>query len=146
MVRFITLISCSFFLYSCQPKGAIDVESVKAQIVKTEKEFCQLAQDEGLEKAFITYADDGAVIMRNNQVIKGKENIAAYYAKSDTQMNSSLTWAPNFVAVAEAGDLAYTYGEYIFTKTDSTGSIESKGTFHTVWKRQGDGTWKFVWD
>ncbi|MFT7333539.1 MAG: ketosteroid isomerase-like protein, partial [Sphingobacteriales bacterium] len=131
---------------SCQPKGAIDVESVKAQIVKTEKEFCQLAQDEGLEKAFITYADDGAVIMRNNQVIKGKENIAAYYAKSDTQMNSSLTWAPNFVAVAEAGDLAYTYGEYIFTKTDSTGSIESKGTFHTVWKRQGDGTWKFVWD
>jgi ketosteroid isomerase-like protein len=23
---------------------------------------------------------------------------------------------------------------------------EYQGVFHTVWKRQPDGTWKYVWD
>ena len=44
-------------------------------------------------------------------------------------------------------DLGYTYGHYTFSYIDSGGNkIENKGVFHTVWKRQSDGTWRFVWD
>lgn len=36
---------------------------------------------------------------------------------------------------------------YTYSVTDSTGETKSSsGIFHTVWKRQADGTWKFVWD
>ena len=43
--------------------------------------------------------------------------------------------------------MAYTYGEYEFTSLDTLGKSKvSKGIFHTVWKRQGDGTWKYVYD
>ena len=58
-----------------------------------------------------------------------------------------LVWKPDYVDVSESGDLAYTYGKYTFTSRDSTGrKVVSKGIFHTVWKRQEDGSWKFVWD
>ena len=49
--------------------------------------------------------------------------------------------------VSESGDLAYTYGKYTFSAFDSNAKkIEAKGIFHTVWKRQEDGSWKFVYD
>lgn len=59
----------------------------------------------------------------------------------------SLQWDADFVDVSKSGELAYTYGKYTFTAIDSTGkTIDDKGIFHTVWKKQKDGKWKFVWD
>jgi ketosteroid isomerase-like protein len=43
--------------------------------------------------------------------------------------------------------MAYTYGKYLWKVKDTTGKIqEFKGVFHTVWKRQSDGSWKYGWD
>jgi ketosteroid isomerase-like protein len=56
-----------------------------------------------------------------------------------------LTWSPDFIDVSASGDMAYTYGKYNYTTTDSLGNVsEIEGIFHTVWKRQADGNWKFV--
>ncbi len=69
------------------------------------------------------------------------------WIKNDVRPNETLTWKPTFVDVSRSGDLAYTYGGAVFTSIDSTGNkIERIGEFHTIWKRQKDGTWKFVWD
>ena len=36
---------------------------------------------------------------------------------------------------------------YVFSFIDSTGTtVADAGIFHTVWKIQPDGTWRFVWD
>jgi len=62
-------------------------------------------------------------------------------------MDQQLEWAPDFVDVSSSGDLAYTYGKFTFSFKDSLGNkVENKGIFHTVWKRQSNGEWKFVWD
>jgi len=43
--------------------------------------------------------------------------------------------------------LAYTYGKYTWQIKDTQGKITKyQGIFHTVWKKQSDGTWKYVWD
>lgn len=76
----------------------------------------------------------------------GKDSILKYY-KSRNAGEAQLQWSPNFIDVAESGDLGYTYGTYTFTYRDTSGVIrESRGIFHTVWKRQPDGSWRFVWD
>ena len=37
----------------------------------------------------------------------------------------------------------HSYGKYIWTSKDASGKEEiSKGIFHTVWKKQKDGSWK----
>ncbi|MEP0987844.1 DUF4440 domain-containing protein [Ekhidna sp.] len=132
---------------SCQPTTtAEDTEEWKAEIMAVEKAFNDMAQEEGLAKAFEFYAAENGAIRRGKKVIKGKKEIGTWY-ENDSQPNETLTWEPTFVDVSSSGDMAYTYGDYVFTYFDTEGlKKENKGIFHTVWKRQADGSWRFVWD
>lgn len=123
-----------------------DVEKWKTEIMNVEKAFNDMAQKEGLIKAFEFYAAEDGVIRRGKNVIKGKKDIADWYEK-DVRPNETLTWTPTYIEVSSAGDMAFTYGDYTFTSLDSLGAKKvNKGIFHTVWRRQADGTWRFVWD
>jgi len=122
------------------------LEKYKQEIRETELAFTKLAKEQGLKVAFTTYAADDAVLNRGDKLIKGKKAIEEYYAKQKLD-NVTLEWEPEFIKVAASGDLGYTYGPYMFTSVDSSGKeTKSEGIFHTVWKRQGDGEWRFVWD
>jgi len=118
----------------------------KQEILQTEKAFQQMAREKGLREAFVFYADENAAIIRGEHIIKGKKAIQSWYDKrSGSKME--LNWTPDFVDVSGSCDLGYTYGRYVFVVTDSAGARkEGKGIFHTVWKKQPDGTWKYVWD
>ena len=136
-----------FFVNSCfSPSNNDDIEKWKSEIREVEKKFNDLAQKEGIVKAFSIYAAEDAVIKRNGQLVIGNEAIRQWYEKAD-KPNQTLTWEPDYVDVSSSGDLAYTYGTFVFSSIDSTGiTNENTGKFHTVWKRQVDGGWKFVWD
>ncbi|GET21972.1 YybH family protein [Prolixibacter denitrificans] len=145
---FALLLMPIFLLTSCQPEEEKQVEQWKTEIKQTEQSFAEMVQRQGISKAFLTYADDDAVILRNSQLIKGKQAIQDFYSQQPTPSKKvSLTWKPDFVEVSSSGDLGYTYGSYQYTVTDSLGNAKtSEGIFHTVWKRQSDGSWRFVWD
>ncbi|MBT8384500.1 MAG: nuclear transport factor 2 family protein [Bacteroidia bacterium] len=136
-----------FLSLACSPKSNEDaIEKWKEEITKTELSFAKLAQKEGVEKAFLTFAAPDAVLSRNNTILKGKEEIRQYFQKQTLQ-DVILQWSPDFVDVSASGDLGYTYGKFTFSAKDTIGNLlETEGIFHTVWKRQDDGTWKFVWD
>lgn len=136
-------------LHSCNTNvKKKSMEKWKKEIVDTEQEFAEMAMKEGIPKAFLTYAANDAVLLRNNTLIIGIDSLRESYKDKESELsNVSLTWKPDFVDVALSGDLGYTYGKYVYTTTDSIGSKnEVEGIFHTVWKRQPDGKWKFVWD
>ena len=139
----------SVLFYSCNTNMKQDsIEKWKNEIVDTEQEFAEMALNEGIPKAFLTYAAEDAVLMRNNSLIIGIEALKENYKNKNLDSGTvSLTWKPDFVDVASSGDLGYTYGKYVYTTTDSIGNTNTvEGIFHTVWKRQADGKWKFVWD
>lgn len=117
------------------------------EITKAEKDFEAMAAEKGIAEAFWFYADSNAVIKRgNDSLIIGKEGIRNYYA-SPYFKTASVKWSPDFIDISGDGTLGYTYGKYTWQSKDSTGKItESKGIFHTVWKKQSDGSWKYVWD
>jgi ketosteroid isomerase-like protein len=127
------------------PSKPVSNENLKAELFAVEKEFCVMAQSDGVEKAFLYFSADSAVILNRDKLLKGKESIRKQY--QTFPKNAKLEWAPDFADVSISGDLGYTYGKYTFTSTDSLGhTTQSSGIFHTVWKRQPDGKWKFVWD
>jgi ketosteroid isomerase-like protein len=118
----------------------------KEEIRQAEKSFCKLAKDEGISTAFLEYAAEDAVIMRKNVIVAGRDQINSYLNQGEPNPSQSLIWKPDFIDVSSSGDLGYTYGEFVFTSKDSLGNeIKNEGVFHTVWKRQLDGSWKFVW-
>lgn len=121
-------------------------EELKAEVFDTEKAFEKLCADSGIAVGFMRFADEKAIILRgNDSIIKGKEAIGNFYKKTDSK--TSVSWTPDFIDVSKDGSLAYTYGGYILKIQQDDGTIkEFKGVFHTVWKRQKDGSWKYVWD
>lgn len=143
LLKLIILIA---FMNSCQTSSApASQEKLRAELLAVEKEFCAMAQSEGVQKAFVYFCDDAVVIIRRGQLLKGKEAVRKEYASYPT--NSKIEWAPDFADVSSSGDLGYTYGKYTHTLTDSLGhTTQTGGIFHTVWKRQPDGKWRFVWD
>ncbi|MFZ2341137.1 MAG: hypothetical protein WAW07_15625 [Bacteroidales bacterium] len=116
----------------------------REDIVSTGREFAIMAGEAGVAEAFYHYAADSAVILRGGKLIRGREAIRDYYIQNQ-KPGTKLLWTPDYTDVS--GDLGYTYGKYTRQVPDSTGNIiESYGMFHTVWKRQPDGSWRFVWD
>lgn len=117
----------------------------EAEIRKAEKDFNDLAQSKSISEAFYAFANENAVIKRENDtLIKGRENIKKYYQKLD---KAKVSWAPDFISVSRDGTMAWTHGRYVWTTTDANGKRQTfKGVFHTVWQRQKDGSWKYVWD
>jgi ketosteroid isomerase-like protein len=134
-----------WMVFSCTP--TMDKEDVKKEIFRTEKAFEQMTRDKSIAEAFYYYADPDAVINRgNDSLITGNENIRHYY-ETRKAVKAIVRWTPGFIDVSDCGTLGYTYGKYEWKVIKDNGdTIVSKGVFHTVWKRQKDGTWKYVWD
>jgi len=121
--------------------------NAKEEITKAEHDFQQMAAEKGIGYAFEFFADSNAVIRRlGDSLIRGKAAIGSFYS-APVFKKASLSWSPEAVVASESGDLGYTYGHYTWLAKDSTGKLNaSHGLFHTVWKKQKDGSWKFVWD
>lgn len=145
-MKTVLIVFLMFFIFvSCNQQRNKD--QLKKEIFNTEKSFEKMCAEKGIAEGFYFFADDSAVIKRQNDtLIIGKDNIKNYYA-NDFYKKASVLWTPDFIDVSDDGSMAYTYGKYIWAVNDDNGSVtEFKGVFHTVWKRQKDNSWKYVWD
>ncbi len=133
-------------LYSCSTGcRKMTNTNVQHEILEAERNFAMMVRTDGIAKAFYVFAADNAVIRRDS-LYQGKEAIRAYYERQ-ADKDVKLEWVPDFVDVSSSGDLGYTYGKFVYSATDLAGkSVHISGIFHTVWKKQADRTWKFVWD
>jgi ketosteroid isomerase-like protein len=140
-----TLWTVIFLLISCG--RPLSKDEIKKEIYQTEKAFEKMTSEKSIAEAFYFFADENAVINRgNDSLIFGKEHIRHYYETRKIQ-NATVNWTPDFVEVSEDGTLGYTYGKYIWKLVKSEGdTVKLTGIFHTVWKKQKDGIWKYVWD
>jgi len=141
----IVLILLLMLTVSCH--SSMNREEAKNEIFLTEKAFEKMTAEQSIAEAFYTFADENAVIKRgNDSLIHGRDGIRNYYATRNLQ-NASVRWTPDFVAVSNDGTMGYTYGKFIWKVVREKGdTLVSRGVFHTVWKRQKDGSWKYVWD
>lgn len=135
----------ALLLTACIQK--IDIAEEKASILQTERAFEKMAVDSGIAYAFNAFAADSAVILRgNDSVIHTKKGIYNFYTQNGSD-SASVNWTADFVDVSDDGTLGYTYGKYLLKVRQAYNTTkEYKGTFHTVWKKQTDGSWKYVWD
>jgi ketosteroid isomerase-like protein len=145
MKAFLSVIILTITMASCQ--NTADRASLEKEIFRTEKAFEKMASEKGIAEAFYYYAAEDAVIKRENDtLIFGKKNIKTYYEKINDE-KTTVSWTPDYINMSADGTMAYTYGKYLWKIKDEQGEIaEYKGVFHTVWKKQADKSWKYVWD
>jgi ketosteroid isomerase-like protein len=110
----------------------------------TDSAFSDLADRSGVAEAFAEYvAQDGAVFA-GPELVVGPKAVRELF---DAQAGSSLTWTPLFAGGALSEDLGFTVGNYVSTGRGPSGAaVQRFGKYITVWKRQRDGSWKFMID
>ena len=123
----------------------MDLEYEKNKLAHTDREFSWYAKKNGTGKAFEHYAADSAIIYRDfSNPVQGKQNIASLFTLS---ANNSLEWEPFFADISNSRDFGYTLGKYTATTKGIDGVQKTtRGFYVTIWKRQSNGSWKYVFD
>jgi ketosteroid isomerase-like protein len=112
-----------------------------APVVGAEHDFAQYSIDHGMKEAFLRFAAPDGVIFRREAV-----NAIEAWAQVNPAPTALLTWWPVYADVSRAGDLGWTTGPYELREKPSDEKPAGTGHFFTVWRRQPDGSFKFVLD
>jgi|CXWL01.1.fsa_nt_gi ketosteroid isomerase-like protein len=131
-----TLIISALFLAGCAsaPEPA---PADPATVVAAERAFAARAAEAGWIPAFREFtAPDGQL---GN--LAGYTDAPQQIAESPDDGNRNLAWWPAFAGIARSGDMGFTTGPVSFDAAHTP-----RGQYFTVWRRQGDGSWKWIYD
>ena len=98
--------------------------------------------------AFIAFADQSVIMISDGgRTVVGIDSLTSVMGTDNPPGSPTLKWEPLKAEVAVSGDLGYTFGRYQRISIDSLNNESSRyGTYVSVWKKQEDGSWKFVID
>jgi ketosteroid isomerase-like protein len=124
--------------------AAAQTESPRRQnrraLVQMEHDFAKAAATKGTRDAFLEFiADDGILFQ------PGPVNGKKFWTERQPR-KGLLSWEPAFADVSRAGDLGYTTGPWEFRPNGLDDQPVAFGQYFTIWKKQSDGSWKFVLD
>ena len=145
MKKWMVVIACLCVCASCLPGR--DVDSVKEELLEADRAFAKMAYEEGRDTAFIEYmAEDVTIMPRKGALIRGKDEYRKLQA-AVTAGEPVVRWKPFFADASQSGDLGYTMGTFQYFESREDGAkVLSEGSYITIWKKQSDGSWKFVFD
>lgn len=126
-------------LFSCTERKPV---SNPKELIEADLVFSDYSVKYGIQKAFIEFAHDSVVLLKDNHLpIVGKNSLVeSYKGRSDSGL--ALTWKPEAATISNSGDLGFTYGIWTLVAKGDT----SRGTYLTVWKKNSTGQWKYAAD
>ncbi len=131
--------ACNFFEKKKTTAGIDE----KIKMLDADRAFSKLSLEKGMKNAFLEYIDSNGVLLRPGQYpLVGANAIDFLSQLSDSSY--TLQWEPKGGAIAQSGELGYTYGLYVLKPGGKDTTFY--GTYVSIWKKQTDGSWKFVLD
>jgi ketosteroid isomerase-like protein len=114
--------------------GSAQAAANPKDLAKAERAFAADGRAMGVKQSFLKHMADDAIVFAPDPV-----NAKQHYGAQSGQNEPKLVWWPTVAAISRSDDLGFTFGPY---------EIDGKrgGHFFTVWKRQADGSWKWVYD
>lgn len=107
--------------------------------------FSKSAEERNMA-AFRSFIDADARFV-SNSTLRGVEAIAEAWSVFFTDDGPRIKWRPRIIEVLDDGELALSRGPYRVISTDAEGNtVESWGTFNSVWRLHDDGQWRVVFD
>lgn len=109
------------------------------QVRAVEQAFAQSMAERNFE-AFIALVSAEAVFFSRKGVLRGPEAVAGVWKPFFADPKTPFSWAPEAVEVLDSGALALSSGPV----RDPEG--KQVGTYTSVWRREGDGVWRIIFD
>ncbi|MDQ7811446.1 hypothetical protein [Brevundimonas sp.] len=107
-----------------------------APVVAAERAFAADAPSMGIAGSFNKWSVPEAIVIGGGQAQRIGE---AYPDGPRPAGEPLLEWWPNFAGLSRSGDLGFTTGGVALNG-------QRTGHYFTVWKRQPDGSWKWIYD
>ena len=118
-----------------RPAAAQPAEA--SHIVAAERAFAADALTMGIDRSFLKWSADDAIIFVEGAPRPAHEVLDPAAALDPAA--PTLGWWPNWAGIAKSGDLGFTTGPI------EVGGVRT-GHYFTIWKLQADGGWKWVYD
>ena len=116
-------------------------------LMQADRDFAADVARDGIDAWVKWFANDGQQIGPGRQVV-GNGAIRDYMASTFSDPAAKLAWWPVSARISSSGDLGYTIGRYEARTMNPDGSVTVRGTgrYITIWRKQGDGSWKVELD
>ena len=117
-------------------------------IMQADRDFARTTAARGVEGWLAYFEPNGSQVNGGGTVTTGLAAIRQLMTATFADTAVRLTWEPTDAVVTERGRLGSTVGRWRLLRRDSTGvdKVASTGSYLTVWRKQGDGSWKIVTD
>jgi hypothetical protein len=127
-------------------RASIQPSPAAAEIVATELAFAADLAQMGATLAFrkyvapeaVSYALDSATGRIQRQSAKAR--LEQQPVRPPAPPGQALKWWPVFAGMAKSGDLGFTTGPFYGRGGTTFGFV------FTVWRKQPDGSWRWIWD
>lgn len=124
-------------LFLIPPGSMAQIADANLQsMVNAEEAFARMASEKNTKDAFLFYLSDDAVTVGPHGPLVGKSAIKKRPANA-----SLLSWNIAYCDIASSGDFGYTTGPWEFRPSRDSLPV-AFGEFHSIWKKQYDGSWK----
>lgn len=105
-------------------------------VVEAERAFARMARNTDVNTAFLRFAAPDGIVFQPGPV-NAREALAVRPIP-----RIQLDWWPVYAGISVSADLGFTTGPYSL----GDGSRKAHGWYFTVWRRQADGSWRWVLD
>lgn len=123
---------------------SVTAQTPLQEMVVTEQSFSRMAAEKDTREAFMTFIAGDGLLFRPAAVNGKKWMLDHPVPPSDKR--PLLAWQPAFAGMAAAGDLGFTTGPWEAKPDINDEKPSAYGHFVTLWKKQADGSWRFVVD
>jgi ketosteroid isomerase-like protein len=132
---------CLIIFSSCTQKQPDLSKQAADEITQADIAMSDLATKEGFFKALLSYAEDSVIIPREGKLpLMSKNEATSTWAEKP--IIKELTWKPIKTVASESGDMGYSFGFSTYHGKDTI----TYTNYCTIWHKQKDGSWKFVFD
>ena len=112
---------------------------LRQQVMQAERSFAATMARRDFD-AFAGFLSREAVFMGPQGAQRGRDAVAAEWRGHFVGPDAPFSWEPDEVEVLASGTLAFSSGPV----KDAAG--RQIGRFHSVWRLEGPGNWKVVFD
>ena len=133
---------------SATPAGttssAFDKSAARREILRADSAFVRGLTGKSVDSLMPYYDPDVISMTEGTKPVKGMGSVRSSYAEAITANPRDMSFESGGVNFSDDGTMAWDYGTYDVTTTDSKGKpVKGTGSFMNVWKRVG-GRWVIV--
>lgn len=144
-------------LVACQGQGgmsgnamsenaaSVDKAAEAQKIRQLDQQWVQAVGRKDVDASAGFYAADGRMMPAGSPAAVGADAIRQAWAGLLQLPDLSLSFAPDTIAISDAGDMAYDIGTYDLKYTGEDGPVGDQGKYVVVWEKKA-GEWKVMAD